>query len=243
MDPITCTMGVVMFVFLMVVLFGRPPGTVPLADAAGTERARTLREERDELNARVAALPPAGDPALAARWSAALERIKVDRVARDGLEHAILQRTILAASERAEADAEQARVQAMVERARTLQTRKASDSSFVRVSRFQPDGRRAAILALSGGLVSRPMVTAETKTLAPPVRGDALGDAVQTRAVLTALLHDCPPSTCRVELAVWSDSFAQAKVVEQVLLEMGYDTNPLPVQVGASLAPGTGGVQ
>jgi hypothetical protein len=42
---------------------------------------------------------------------------------------------------------------------------------------------------------------------------------------------------------VWEGSFDSAKRVEAALLELGYDTNPMPAPAGAPFTPGAGGVQ
>jgi hypothetical protein len=244
MDAITNTMGVVMFILLMVVLFGRPVDAVPIPDQTVAHRVQQLRQDRDTLLTQVAQLPPAGDPQLVERWRAAFERITTSRLESDALNRLILQQTVLAEAAQSAAATAEAHVQQLMARVKEVQEQAAAPrSEFVRVSRFQPDARRAVILALNTGKVSRPSVTRQTKEIPPPTEGAALGDAAHIRAALGGLLRDAPPTTHRVELVVWADSFAQAKQVEQTLLEMGYDTNPLPVAAGQALKPGTGGVQ
>jgi hypothetical protein len=244
MDAITNTMGVVMFILLMVVLFGRPPETVPVPDAATASRVRQLREDRDDLHARAVALPPAGDPALRERWIKAVEHMQRHRVDQDALNRSILEATVLATAQKSATTTSQEQRQQLEARLKELESRSTgANPGFVRVSRFQTDARKSVILALNAGQVSKPVVTRQTTSIAPPASGEVLGNAAQTRTVLARLLAGQPPTTHRVELIVWADSFAQAKVVEQVLLEMGYDTNPLPVMAGTPMTSGTGGVQ
>ncbi|MFM8784920.1 MAG: hypothetical protein ACKOFI_07180, partial [Phycisphaerales bacterium] len=133
------------------------------------------------------------------------------------------------------------RLAAEVERAKSAV--RSSASGFIRVSRFQQDKRKAVILTLSGGKLSRFRATADTKEISPPPGGSAVGDLEGARAAVKQALDAYPPSTHRVELIVWEGSFPQAKLVEQVLLELGYDSNPLPVRAGAAVPAGTGGVQ
>lgn len=243
MDAITNTMGVVMFILLMVVLFGRPPEGVQVTDRATASRVRELREERDDLQARVVTLPPAGDPALRERWIKAVDHMQRHRVNQDALNRSILQTTVLATALKSTVSTSEEQRQELEARLKELESRTGPDTGFVRVSRFQTDARKSVILALNAGQISRPAVTRQTKSIAPPPSGEVLGNAAQARTVLTRLLAGLPPTTHRVELIVWADSFAQAKVAEQVLLEMGYDTNPLPVAAGVPMTSGTGGVQ
>jgi hypothetical protein len=228
----------------MVVLFGRAgaePAPVPPTQEA---ELRELEEEERKLQLQVQALPPTGDPELAARWKAAMQAVQ-------RLEE---EREPLLATARS-TDAKVADASALLaEDLRTLerlvsQVREAKDkvrssaSGFIRVSRFQTDKRPAALLALNGGRLSRIRVTADTKQVLPPGGGSDVRDAAGAKAAVESLLRDAPAGTYRVELLVWAGSFDSAKRVEAALLELGYDTNPMPAPAGAPFTPGAGGVQ
>jgi hypothetical protein len=244
LDAITNALGVVMFILLMVVLFGRAgaePAPVPPTQEA---ELRELEEEERKFQLQVQALPPTGDPELAARWKAAMQAVQ-------RLEE---EREPLLATARS-TDAKVADASALLaEDLRTLerlvsQVREAKDkvrssaSGFIRVSRFQTDKRPAALLALNGGRLSRIRVTADTKQVLPPGGGSDVRDAASVKAAVESLLRDAPAGTYRVELLVWEGSFDSAKRVEAALLELGYDTNPMPAPAGAPFTPGAGGVQ
>jgi hypothetical protein len=233
-----------MFILLMVVLFGRAgaePAPVPPTQEA---ELRELEEEERKFQLQVQALPPTGDPELAARWKAAMQAVQ-------RLEE---EREPLLATARS-TDAKVADASALLaEDLRTLerlvsQVREAKDkvrssaSGFIRVSRFQTDKRPAALLALNGGRLSRIRVTADTKQVLPPGGGSDVRDAAGAKAAVESLLRDAPAGTYRVELLVWEGSFDSAKRVEAALLELGYDTNPMPAPAGAPFTPGAGGVQ
>lgn len=236
--------GVIMFVMLMMALFGQASEAVVevTVNAIETaERLRALSEERDELQRKLAAAPPKGDPELAARYLAAMEQLRrlepeIDRSSADTRRE----------------EAELARLRALTEAAtrerdaaRAEIPRNASPrpTSFVRVSRFQEDKRRPVILAIADGKVSRIRATATTDAISAPATGTAILDADTARAAVADLLGAHPAATHRVELLVWQGSFRQAKLFEQALLEAGYDSNPMPLVTGQALAPGAGGVQ
>lgn len=76
LDAITNALGVIMFILLMVVLFGRASDTPqPATEASEVREAQELERQVRDLQARLDALPPAGDPELAARWKAAMDRL------------------------------------------------------------------------------------------------------------------------------------------------------------------------
>ena len=237
--------GVIMFVMLMMALFGQASDavvqvTVSALEAA--EKVRKLSEERDELQRKVAAMPPAGDPALAARYLAALERLRKDEAALDETRASVRRREEELAKRRSElADSNKARDAAVALVPRNAASR--PPSAFVRVSRFQQDTRKAVILTLSGGRLSRFRATAETKEISAPATGEAVGDIASAKAATERLLNGFSPTTHRVELLVWEGSFAEAKLVEAAILELGFDSNPMPVKAGTSVPAGTGGVQ
>ena len=85
--------------------------------------------------------------------------------------------------------------------------------------------------------------TSATDKISAPTTGTRITTVSQARGELQELLDGFPSATYRVELLVWEGSFAQAKMVEQALLEMGYDSNPIPLRSGQAIAPGVGGVQ
>lgn len=244
LDAITNTLGVVMFVLLMVVLFGRAEPEPREPNSPLAAEVRQLREERDHLAAQVAALPPAGDPELVQRWREAMQAIAERQPELDRLQRELVQRTeaVAAAEQLLAHDREalrelQARVAQVVQRARQAST------DLVRVSRFRQDARTPVLMAVSRGALSLLRITADTAEVAPPSAGEAVPDAAAAALAVRALLAGTAPATHRVELAVWADSFGAAKLVEAALIEAGYDTNPLPIAAGQSLKAGTGGVQ
>jgi hypothetical protein len=236
--------GVIMFVMLMMALFGQASDAVVqvTVNALETvEKLRALSEERDDLQRKLAAAPPKGDPELAARYLAAMEQL---RKLQPEVDHS-------SADIRRE-EAELARLRALTEAANRDRDAARADvpknasprpTSFVRVSRFQEDKRKSVIVAVADGKVSRIRATSTTETISAPSTGTAVLDADTARAAVADLLGAYPSATHRVELLVWQGSFRQAKLVEQALLEAGYDSNPIPLVTGQALAPGAGGVQ
>ncbi|MBL9141771.1 MAG: hypothetical protein JNK53_07890 [Phycisphaerae bacterium] len=244
LDAMTNALGVIMFILLMVVLFGRPEPTPPVPDQRVVQERDELRKTRDELAQQVAALPPPGDPELAARWRKALQSLAEASPALDRAQQAILQRTALLATEQAKTDAAREALAALTAHVESLEhVARAPASNLVRVSRFHADARKPVLLAISGGRIARMAVTAQTTQIDPPQSGQSVGDAANARMLAQQLLANAPPTTHRVELVVWADSFAAAKAIEHALIELGYDTNPMPVPAGSSLKAGTGGVQ
>ena len=79
----------------------------------------------------------------------------------------------------------------------------------------------------------------------PPSRGEPLGSDADAEAAVARIVGTRKPTDVRVEVAVWSDSFAEYKRFERVLVERGYAINPIPVEVGNAVPVGTGqgGVQ
>ena len=246
LDAITNALGVVMFILLMVVLFGRASDSQPdtaAPTAVEVREARDLEERRQQLQAKLDALPPAGDPELNARWNAANKAFQK-------LEEELVE--LLSEAQRREADASAAatklaELRKVLEKL-TAEASKKSESAtppsgFVRVSRFQQDQRKSVTLLLSGGQLSRFRPTAETKEISAPVTGIAVTDAVSAAQGVIRELDGFQPATYRVDLLVWEGSFAQAKMVEQALLDLGFDSNVLPARAGTSIQSGTGGVQ
>jgi hypothetical protein len=228
----------------MVVLFGRAgaePAPVPPTQEA---ELRELEEEERKLQLQVQALPPTGDPELAARWKAAMQAVQRLEEEREPL-LATARSTDAKVADASALLAEDLRtVERLVSQVREAKDKvRSSASGFIRVSRFQTDKRPAALLALNGGRLSRIRVTADTKQVLPPGGGSDVRDAAGAKAAVESLLRDAPAGTYRVELLVWAGSFDSAKRVEAALLELGYDTNPMPAPAGAPFTPGAGGVQ
>ncbi len=245
LDAITNALGVIMFILLMVVLFGRAtdsPAETKETQAEVRELER-LREELRDLEAKLAALPPAGDPELAARWKAASERLpqaeqEVDRLKADTRKAE--QDSLAAAAALAE---DRKSIERLTAEAEKVQQSAKAPTGFVRVSRFQQDNRKSVILTLAGGKLSRFRATADTKEISAPKTGSDVSDAAAAAEAVAKLLDGYLPTTHRVELLVWEGSFRQAKLVEQAILDRGFDSNPLPVRAGTSIQSGTGGVQ
>jgi hypothetical protein len=244
LDAITNALGVVMFILLMVVLFGRAgaePAPVPPTQEA---ELRELEEEERKLQLQVQALPPTGDPELAARWKAVMQAVQRLEEERDPLRATARSKDAKVADASALLAEDLRTVERLVSQVREAKDKvRSSASGFIRVSRFQTDKRPAALLALNGGRLSRIRVTADTKQVLPPGGGSDVRDAVSAKAAVESLLRDAPAGTYRVELLVWAGSFDSAKRVEAALLELGYDTNPMPAPAGAPFTPGAGGVQ
>jgi len=244
LDAITNALGVIMFILLMVVLFGRAgaePVPVPPTQEA---ELRELEEEERKLQLQVQALPPTGDPELAARWKAAMQAVQRLEEERDPLLATARSKDAKVADASALLAEDLRTVERLVSQVREAKDKvRSSASGFIRVSRFQTDKRPAALLALNGGRLSRIRVTADTKQVIPPGGGSDVRDAASAKAAVESLLRDAPAGTYRVELLVWEGSFDSAKRVEAALLELGYDTNPMPAPAGAPFTPGTGGVQ
>jgi hypothetical protein len=241
LDAITNALGVVMFILLMVVLFGRAGTAEPKEPSRDAER-RRLEEAAIELAAAIEALPPAGDPELDRRWSEAMATIR--RLEQSTVE---VRRDTRALESKAEAQKsalakDRSELEAIVE-AKQAAERDAATSGFIRVSRLHDDARAPAILAVNGGRVTRVRPQRGAKEIRPPLGGIEVKDAAAARAAATELLADAPPGSHRVELLVWQGSFAAAKMLEAALLDLGYDTNPMAKPEGVPFGEGTSGVQ
>jgi hypothetical protein len=229
----------------MMALFGQASDavvkvTVSVLETA--EKARKLADERDDLQRRVAAMPPVGDPELSARYLAALDRLRKDEAELDERRAAVRRREEeLAKLRDAIEQATKARDAALALVPKNAAPR--PPSAFVRVSRFQQDKRSAVILTLAGGKLGRFRATQETKSIPAPATGIPVTDAASAAEAVRKLLDGFQPSTHRVELLVWEGSFLEAKMVEQAILDLGFDSNPEPAKAGAAVTPGTGGVQ
>ena len=243
LDAITDALGVVMFLLLMVVLAARASNVVSKLGGGKQAAALALQEERDALAAQVAALPPAGDPDVADRWRAAQAALASLRPQLDRAAPAIRMRVIESESKRVALTSLETQVQTLEARVKAQTATAGVSQALVRVSRFKSDARKPVLLGLNQGAISALKVSHDTKSIAAPSGGVAVPTPVAARAALETLLSGQPRDRFRVELVVWANSFAQAKLVEQALAEMGYDVNPLPVVDGGALEPGAGGVQ
>ena len=246
LDAITNALGVVMFILLMVVLFGRASDSqsdTAAPTAVEVREVRDLEDQRQQLQAKLDALPPAGDPELNDRRNKANKEFQK-------LEDELTE--LRSEAQRFEADASAAAtklaelrkvLEKLTAEASKKSERATPPSGFVRVSRLHEDQRTPVHLLLSGGKLSRFSVTAETKEISAPSSGFPVSNAVSAVEGVRRELDGFSPATHRVELLVWEGSFAQAKMVEQALLDLGFDSNTLPARAGTSIQSGTGGVQ
>lgn len=252
LDALANTLGVIMFIALMVVLFAAPPDAPgkprePRTTVAEAERVAELLDRRDRLEQELASLPPQGDPELLRQLTA------IERALREVRES--LARALQASAEMADAlRATRAEVLAMKARTRSLAAQQreverrtadlADASSFVRVSRFRDDPRRPLLLLVSEQLVERADPQPGERSLRPGRGARRPLDTIdEARAALPELLRGTAPVTHRIEVGVWADSFAAYKRLERVLVEAGYDINPLPVPIGEALGAGASGIQ
>lgn len=244
LDAITNALGVIMFILLMVVLFGRASDTPqPATEASEVREAQELERQVRDLQARLDALPPAGDPELAARWKAAMDRLPALEREVDRLKSAVRRDEADSLAAEARLAEERKSLERMASELAAVQQATKAPTGFVRISRFQQDARKAIILAVAGGKVSRIRATKETTSISAPTGGTPVTDQASADAAVRSLLDGFLPSTHRIELIVWEGSFLQAKMVENVLEQLRYDSNPIPVRAGTALEPGAGGVQ
>lgn len=248
LDAICNTLGVVMFVLLVVATFAAPPeAPAAAAPVVDPSRLQALQREAEELRTEIDSLPPEGDPALLARVRALEESIREASARLDAALAATRADALRVAAANAAADAaleDAARTEREVASAEEARRREASRSQLVRVSRFRQDSRPALLLLVSGGRASRALVSPGQKELPPPTAaGWALDSERAVQAAIAQLLSGADPGRQRVEVGVWADSFPEYKRLERALVELGYDINPLPVEVGRPLRSGAGGVQ
>ena len=242
LDAITNALGVIMFILLMVVLFGR--ADEPAKPSEAIEQARRLQEDVRRLEEQVAALPPAGDPELERRWKEAMERIAVAEretaPLRPELDRTRRETEDLAKrleERRKELDRLAARIEAVAATPRPV-------GGFIRLSRLDTsDAREPLCLGLAGGRLALLSLTAETVQVTAPTDGTAVRDAGTAKAAVEALLAGADPKARRVELIVWQGAFREAKLVEQALIEAGFAINAIPVEAGKALGAGTSGSQ
>lgn len=254
LDALANTFGVIMFIALMIVIFA-PPISAETRDETrvdATEAARVAALLRDAaaLEAEIASLPPAGDPALATRRAELDHEIAAERER--------LAARLASIAERADAvRAAHREAREHLERTRELTARRAeverrlaataTTTSFVRVSRFRDDLRRPLLLFVADGGVERVEPAPGQTRVVPGGPGSSARRGLETiedaRVAVDALLRGITPAGYRIEIGVWSDSFAEYKRLERVLVERGFDLNPMPLRAGDALDAGSGGIQ
>ena len=240
LDAITNALGVIMFILLMVVIFGRA-GDAPDPTAASEAEVQALRNKVKDLEARLDAMPPRGDPDLAARYRAARERFEKSEA-----EVAELRSRLQAARDELAAAASAVRQQETIvkqlETATPMPVKAGRGGvGFIRVSRFTADSRKPVHLLLNDGKLQRQRLTAADKRVAPPADGAPVPDEGTATALVREMLADSAPADQRVEILVWSGSFREAKLVEKALLQLGFDWNILPIPAGQSIELSEGG--
>ncbi|MDA0802162.1 MAG: hypothetical protein O2819_00185 [Planctomycetota bacterium] len=250
LDALCCGLGVVMFIVMVVALFAKPP--VGGGDAEELKKLESqLAATQTELEATLSALkaiPPAGDPALTKRYKAALLAADESRERRDEtLDRISATREVTEerTQELAESEKKQnEELKKQAELAARMEKLKYS-TAFVRTSRWNVDDTREAVLLLvSGGLASAPRID-PTATELRPVSGigEAVRDAETARAAVATLLAGTSPSSKRIEVAVWPDSYGAFKHLERELQDRGFAIQPIPVAAGEALMSGDGGSQ
>lgn len=254
LDALANTLGVIMFIALMVVLFSvpdRPTGAespvTPQPDPSEARQVAELLEEARALEEALLRAPREGDPDLRRRAEALDERLRQLRAeVVDVLERTATASDALVIARHEVASAQRTTLE-LSERRRRLERRIASlpdTASFVRLSRFRSDERRPVLLLIAAGRIERAEPSPGETHILPGARNPRpITTLEQARALLDALLAGASPSTHRIEIGVWSDSFGEYKVLERLLVDRGYDLNPLPVPLGAALEAGTGGIQ
>ena len=238
LDAITNALGVIMFILLMVVLFGRANDANPEGEPAPQRQAdadRLLREVAD-LQAKVDALPPAGDPDLAARWVAASERLAAAELEGDRLRGELRPAEDASAAAVARLAARRERLEELAADVERIDDPVARPTGFVRVSKYRADNRKVRVLAVSDRSLSQIVRSKGQREFPPPPAGAGarIADLAAAREVIARMLGDLSPQENRVALMAWEGSFREAKLVEQVLLERGFDWNPVPVAAGKS---------
>ncbi|MBX3356547.1 MAG: hypothetical protein KF724_12695 [Phycisphaeraceae bacterium] len=251
LDAMANTLGVIMFIALMVVLFAAPPKppapATPRVPSSEAAQVAELLERLAALESELEQLPPQGDPELVARMVALEAELQEVRDA--------LARTLQATAEAADALRDtrrltretDARTRGLEARRQEVERRTAAlgqSSSFVRLSRFRQDERRPVLLLVSAQGVERAEPVPGETTIRPGGRHIfAIETNEQALMALPELLRGTAPSTHRLEVGVWDDAFAAYKRLERTLVEAGYDLNPLPVPTGKALEAGASGIQ
>jgi hypothetical protein len=250
LDALCNTLGVVMLLLMMLLIFSkderaaRDPKAV---EAEAVESERMAIDAESELRGLLEALsklPPAGDPALVERWNQLLadgERLRT--------RNAALQQSISALREELEArrkelEESEARKRVVDAQFAALAAKSPKTPDFIRLSRFRPDPREPVSLGVAFGQASTLRVDPIAGAGAP-TRGMPLGTDDEADAAIAQLLANRVPADVRLEIAVWADSFAEYKRLERRLVERGYAINPIPVKIGGRVGfvAGQGGVQ
>ena len=243
LDAITNALGVIMFILLMVVIFGRA-GESPNPTDAPAERLDALRNTVRDLEARIDALPPRGDPALAAKYRAARERfLRAEAEVTELRSRLQAQRDELAAA--ASAVRQQQAVVNEMESRSPVQVRAGQGGvGFIRVSRFTEDKRKPVHLLLNRGKLQRAELTAADRRIDPPQDGQPIVDEAAADRLVREALAGATPEERRIEVIVWAGSFREAKWAEKALQQLGFDWNVLPLPEGRSIERSqVGGVQ
>ena len=250
LDALCNTLGVIMLLLMMILIFskddeGRVDPKVVEAKAAETERAALDAEsELRGLLEALAKLPPSGDPALVERWNALLAEEDRLRTRNAALQEAISALRAELEARKRELEETEARKRVVDAQLIALAERPQKTPDFIRLSRFRPDSRDPIHLGIARGQVAVIVLQGMPEVL-PPSRGEPLGSDAEAEAAVSRIVGTRKPTDVRVEVAVWSDSFAEYKRFERVLVERGYAINPIPVEVGTAVPVGTGqgGVQ
>ena len=250
LDALCNTLGVVMLLLMVILIFSKADGAQPdpkAAEAKAVELERTALDAERELQGlleSLSKLPPGGDPALVARWNALLAEGERLRTRRAALQQSVSDiRQALEARRRELEDAD-ARKRVVDAQAAALAAKQSSTPDFIRLSRFRPDSRASVKLGVAFGHVSaievNPMIGAEA-----PAQGMPLASDADAAAAIAALIGQRMPGEIRLEVAVWADSFGAYKRLERALVERGYAINPIPIEVGnrVGVVSGQGGVQ
>ncbi len=244
LDAITNALGAIMFILLMVLIF-RPddPSPRPVDDPSEVAR---LRSEIADARRRIDADRPRGDPALRARYDAAMQRFL-----RSQEESTELRSRLADAEQRLAAAALRGRqrtseVTDLESAAPVPMGEGAGGTGFVRVGVFNERDERAPVwLPLNAGRLSRLEGLTEQSVIEPPGPLDGLpaADGPSSLAAASKLLQGVSPSESRVELFVWAGNYRAAKHVQDALRQLGFDWNVVLLEAGERVEHGRGGVQ
>ncbi len=256
LDALCNTLGVIMFIMLVVVIFAAPAAEAPkspvttASEALNTERQAADAERlASDLLQVLAALPPAGDPVLIERWQKTIKRREEAAAQRLLVSQQLDQQMQQAEDHERTLDAlreQVARRKVLVEAMEQAAKTPGEDSQFVRMAHLHVDAnkRTPVVLLLAGGRLSRPTITDSVNELAAPAAGglpiDSPGAAA---AALHKLVPEANPGKVRIQIGVWEDSFGAYKHLERTLIDARYAFNPMPVRSGRSLKRGMSGVQ
>lgn len=250
LDALCNTLGVVMLLLMMLLIFSKDESAtrdpkVAAAEAAESERMAidAERELKGLLDA-LSKLPPSGDPALVERWNALLAEGERLRTRHAALQDSISQLRETLEARTKELEESEARKRVVDAQFAELAARSPVTPDFIRLSRFRPDPRQPLTLGVAFGQVSQLQVDPSSGAEAPK-QGMPLSTDEEADAAIARLVAGRAPAEVRLEIAVWADSFPEYKRLERRLVERGYAMNPIPVKVGGQVGfvPGQGGVQ